>query len=188
MCTFSRCRSKFVRTRGHVRSRISGVILVSWFVAHQSSSVLHTSKNSTIGGIFRRTLPATSTRMRLLIKSFYSSFSSFIFSYEATAYQDVNFERVFLWFRFVWAFVAGQSTKFHYFTRVFFLCTFFCSCGGQTRLVKSPCVHRTEYHYLNQCMQTSLSLKPEDKTDLYLWLQERSLFDPETLPRKDPKR
>lgn len=102
MCTFSRCRSKFLRTRGHVRSQISGGILVSWFVTHQSSSVLHTSKNSTIGGIVRHNLPATSTRMRLLIKSFYSSFSSFIFSYEATAYQDVNFERVFLWFRFLY--------------------------------------------------------------------------------------
>lgn len=57
---------------------------------------------STIGAIFRRTLPATSTRMRLLVKSFYSSFSSFIFSYEATAYQDVNFERVLLWIRFLY--------------------------------------------------------------------------------------
>lgn len=68
----------------------------------------------------------------------------------------------------------------NYFTRVIFLSTFVCSCGGQNRVVKSPCVHRTEYHFLNQCMQTSLSLKPEDKTDLYLWLQERSQFDPET--------
>lgn len=84
---------------------------------------------------------------------------------------------------YCWAFVARQPSKFDYFTRVFFLSTFFCSCGGQNRVVKSPCVHRTEHHYLNQCMQTSLRLKLEDKTHLYLWLQDRSLFDPETPPR-----